>query len=48
LNVDDVMMFEVLPAIVHDSMWSYERAHGITRIVDEARLVRGETALKAG
>lgn len=49
LNVDDVLMFEVQPAIICDSMWSYSRAHGITRIADQARLLSAQPAsLRAG
>ena len=44
LNVDDVLLFEVQPAIICDSMWAYERSHGIVRIAEEAKLVSAEEA----
>jgi lipopolysaccharide transport system ATP-binding protein len=48
LMADDVMMFEVMPEIVQGSVSSYERSHGITRIVDRAWVVQDEPMLKVG
>jgi hypothetical protein len=39
LWVDDALYFEVQPAIMNDSMWAYDKEHGIGRIAEDLRLV---------
>jgi hypothetical protein len=40
LTVENAMTFDVQPAIVHDSAWAYQKAHGICRICDGAEVIK--------
>ena len=41
LQIEDAVVFDVQPAIIHDAMWAYEKGHGVGRIVEEVEVVEG-------
>ena len=41
LQIEDALVFDVQPAIIHDAMWAYEKGHGVGRIVEEVEVVEG-------
>ena len=49
LQVDDALYFEVQAAIVNNSMWAYDKSHGISRMAENLRLLEVEgVSLRAG
>ena len=45
---DDVLLFEVQPAIVRDAMWAYDKPHGIVRLAQDARVLPKNAAAPVG
>ncbi len=45
LEAEDVLSFEVHPAIIKDAMWAYGRQHGVFRLSQSARVMHYENCV---